>query len=129
METLVRGTTLVRRILRACAMMPFAGRPIHDGDDGQDAELRARADTIYHPAGTCRLRGDSGAVLDPQLRVRGVDKPGVADASIMGEPQDPGAERHDWRTGRRLALLRRQPRTLKQSMHLCTPLAASRDST
>jgi choline dehydrogenase-like flavoprotein len=87
METLVRGTKLVRRILRARPMMAFAGRPLHDGDDAEDGELRAvirnHADTIYHPAGTCRMGGDSDAVLDPQLRVRGVDKLRVADASIM----------------------------------------------
>ena len=45
--------------------------------------IRARADTIYHPAGSCRMGGDARAVLDPQLRVRGVDKLRVADASIM----------------------------------------------
>jgi choline dehydrogenase-like flavoprotein len=87
METLMRGTALVRRILCARPMMPFTGRPIHDDDDAEDEELReairARADTIYHPAGTCRMGGDSRAVLDPQLRVRGVDKLRVADASIM----------------------------------------------
>jgi choline dehydrogenase-like flavoprotein len=86
-ETLVRGTKLVRRILHARPMMAFAGCPLHDGDDAEDAELRAviraHADTIYHPAGTCRMGGDSDAVLDPQLRVRGVDKLRVADASIM----------------------------------------------
>jgi choline dehydrogenase-like flavoprotein len=87
METLVRGTTLVRRILHARPMMPFAGQAVHDGDDTQDAELRAviraRADTIYHAAGTCRMGDDARAVLDPQLRVRGVDRLRVADASIM----------------------------------------------
>jgi choline dehydrogenase-like flavoprotein len=86
-ETLVRGTMLVRGILRARPMMPFAGRAVHDGEDAEEEELRAviraRADTIYHPAGTCRMGGDSRAVLDPQLRVRGVDKLRVADASIM----------------------------------------------
>ena len=68
-------------------MRPFVGSPIHDDDEVQDEKLhaviRAYADTIYHPAGTCRMGGDSRAVLDPQLRVRGVDKLRVADASIM----------------------------------------------
>ena len=87
METLVRGTTLVRRILRARPMMAFAGCSVHDDDDAEEEQLRAviraRADTIYHPAGTCRMGGDARAVLDPQLRVRGVDKLRVADASVM----------------------------------------------
>lgn len=39
--------------------------------------------TAHHPAGTCRMGSDSGAVLDPQLRVRGVDGLRVVDASAM----------------------------------------------
>lgn len=35
------------------------------------AHIRARADTIYHPAGTCKMGVDDMAVVDPQLKVRG----------------------------------------------------------
>ncbi|MGA7986408.1 MAG: GMC oxidoreductase, partial [Burkholderiales bacterium] len=45
--------------------------------------IRARTDTVYHPAGTCRMGSDAGAVLDPELRVRGVDGLRVADCSVM----------------------------------------------
>ena len=38
---------------------------------------------MFHPSGTCRMGGDPGAVVDGQLRVRGVDGLRVADASIM----------------------------------------------
>jgi choline dehydrogenase len=52
-----------------------------------DAELtsfiREAADTIYHPAGTCRMGNDAAAVVDASLRVRGVTGLRVADASIM----------------------------------------------
>ncbi len=52
-------------------------------DDTLMREIRARADTIYHPVGTARMGTDDMAVVDPQLRVRGVEGLRVVDASIM----------------------------------------------
>ena len=53
--------------------------------DGADALLaayvRATTDTTFHPVGTCRMGVDAGAVVDPQLRVRGVQALRVIDAS------------------------------------------------
>ena len=55
-----------------------------------DADIRAfirrSADTIFHPAGTCRMGRSSDSVVDPQLRVRGVDGVRIADASIFPAP-------------------------------------------
>lgn len=52
--------------------------------DGELAEIiRNRADTVYHPVGTCRMGADDRSVVDSQLRVRGVQGLRVADASIM----------------------------------------------
>jgi choline dehydrogenase-like flavoprotein len=45
--------------------------------------IRQNADTIYHPVGTCRMGQDAMAVVDPQLKVRGVLGLRVVDASVM----------------------------------------------
>jgi choline dehydrogenase-like flavoprotein len=48
-----------------------------------DAYIRRTALTAHHPCGTCRMGSDDGAVLDPALRVRGVEGLRVVDASAM----------------------------------------------
>jgi choline dehydrogenase-like flavoprotein len=45
--------------------------------------IRRKAETIYHPVGTCRMGSDAAAPLDSELRVRGVDGLRVVDASVM----------------------------------------------
>ena len=58
-----------------------------DASVNTDAEIRAfirrAGDTIFHPAGTCRMGRSSAAVVDPQLRLRGIEGLRIADASIM----------------------------------------------
>ncbi|SEJ33839.1 GMC family oxidoreductase [Frateuria terrea] len=87
MELLLEGARIVRRILAAPALAAYGGRALHgtgsEDDEGLRALIRAHADTIYHPVGTCRMGADAGAVVDPRLRVRGVQGLRVADASIM----------------------------------------------
>ena len=48
-----------------------------------EAWLRNKAETIYHPVGTCRMGNDKDAVVDPNLRVRGIESLRVIDGSIM----------------------------------------------
>lgn len=84
---LVRGFKLARRILDAPPFAPFPAEElytagVHSDHDIEQA-IRARADTIYHPVGTCRMGSDERSVLDPQLRVRGVDALRVVDCSVM----------------------------------------------
>ena len=77
-----------REILAQKAFDPYRGAPIFPArDDLSDAELvefvRAKAETVYHPIGTCRMGSDAGSVVDPDLRVRGVEGLRVIDASVM----------------------------------------------
>ena len=59
-------------------------RPIDINDD-KDIEqaIREEADTIYHPVGTCKMGNDEMAVVDNQLKVHGIERLRIIDASIM----------------------------------------------
>jgi choline dehydrogenase len=81
---------LSRRILAQDAFAPYRGDERFPGasvqdDDAIDAFIRRKAESIYHPIGTCTMGGDgdAAAVVDPALRVRGVDGLRVVDASVM----------------------------------------------
>ena len=80
----------MREVGRQRAMDRFRGAELIPGDAARsdrdvDAHIRATAITAHHPLGTCRmgLPGDEGAVVDPELNVRGVDGLRVVDASVM----------------------------------------------
>jgi choline dehydrogenase len=57
--------------------------PDSSSDEDIEAHCRQRLQTLYHPVGTCRMGDDPGAVVDRQLRVRGVEALRVVDASVM----------------------------------------------
>ncbi len=87
MATLKRGVAHSLRILASPAMQPYTGAPVRppaeEALDDLEPRIRAEADTIYHPVGTCRMGGDDASVLDPLLRVRGTEGLRVVDASVM----------------------------------------------
>ncbi len=88
LKMMVECARIARDILAQPAFDRWRGAPIFpERDDLDDAGLaafvRAKAETIYHPIGTCRMGRDDGAVVDPQLRLRGLDGLRVVDASVM----------------------------------------------
>lgn len=87
MAVLRAGVRLSHRIVGAPPMSGYRPKdryPIDlDDDQALDELIRNRADTVYHPVGTCRMGADEGAVVDPTLKARGLDGLWVADASIM----------------------------------------------
>jgi choline dehydrogenase-like flavoprotein len=88
LPTLLKGLKLARAISQAPALSRHIARETLPGprvtsDADLEADIRARAETIYHPVGTCRMGSDPASVADPQGRVRGVQGLRVVDASLM----------------------------------------------
>jgi choline dehydrogenase len=85
LSVLVHGARLARQLALAPPLQAFGGvrelPPTAETDT--EAALRAVAQTIYHPACTCRMGADALAVLDGDLRIPGIDGLRVADASAM----------------------------------------------
>ena len=81
------GVRLSHRIADAPPLLALGPKDRHpvdySDDDALDELLRNRADTIYHPVGTCRMGADDEAVVDPTLKAKGLDGLWVADASVM----------------------------------------------
>jgi choline dehydrogenase len=87
-ETLVAGVRETRRIVETKAMDDFRGTEVSPGCDVQSDDaildyIRATAQTAYHPVGTCKMGADEMAVVDPELKVLGIEGLRVADGSIM----------------------------------------------
>ncbi len=87
-KALVAAVRRVRDIFAAPVLDPYRGAELLPGpavasDDAILAYIRANAESVYHPVGSCKMGSDEMAVVDDRLRVRGVEALRVADAAVM----------------------------------------------
>ena len=87
-DTLIAGARAARRVVASDAFAAYRGAEVWPGAnvvaDGDLAQfVREKSETLYHPVGTCKMGADPMAVVDQDLRVRGLQGLRVADASIM----------------------------------------------
>ncbi|HJU20550.1 MAG TPA: GMC family oxidoreductase N-terminal domain-containing protein [Stellaceae bacterium] len=92
-DALIYGARLARKIAAQPALKPFVVAEVLPGpqvesDEQMIEEIRVRGVSNLHPVGTCRMGRGVDAVVDPRLKVHGIEALRVADASIM--PQVPG---------------------------------------
>lgn len=96
-EIMIRAVRRMRDIMKQGAISRYIENELTPGeavvdDRSIEADMRQNIVTAHHLSGTCAMGGDIASVVDPQLRVRGVEGLRVADASIM--PMLPGAALH-----------------------------------
>ncbi len=88
LEPLLRGLRIARKILAMPEMAKYQATEILPGpalnsDDEMRDYMRRTCTAVHHPGGSCRMGSDADAVVDPQLKLRGVDGLRVVDASIF----------------------------------------------
>jgi 4-pyridoxate dehydrogenase len=85
LKVLRAGMRMAVDVGRQRPLAPFVGAEVTSftTDAEIDAHIRATGITVYHPIGTCRMGSDDDSVVDPELRVRGVEALRVVDASVM----------------------------------------------
>jgi choline dehydrogenase-like flavoprotein len=87
--TLMAGLRMCADIAKSPALKGIIGKIARPhgatdlGDETLERALNSLSHTLYHPVSTCRMGSDDASVVDPELRVRGVDGLRVADASVM----------------------------------------------
>jgi choline dehydrogenase len=89
-KVIVAGIRMLRDIYAQPAFRDLVeGEVLPGADRRTDREIldfaREKGGTVFHAAGTCRMGNDSRSVVDPELRVRGVERLRVIDASVMPE--------------------------------------------
>jgi choline dehydrogenase len=88
LQKAVVGVKLIRQLFQTTAFDEFRGEEVAPGaeiqsDESIESHIRSSCTTLYHPVGTCKMGIDSMAVVDPELRVYGIQGLRVVDASIM----------------------------------------------
>ena len=84
----VAGLAFARKLARTSPLADLVAEEFLPGPNAKNASdllafARAKGATIFHPAGTCRMGSDGDAVVDPRLRLRGLDRLWVVDCSVM----------------------------------------------
>lgn len=86
-QVLQEGVEMIRSVMANAKIASASNGELHPGPqfagNALSDEIRNRATTVYHGVGSCRMGVDERAVVDPELRVRGIEGLRVADASIM----------------------------------------------
>ncbi len=84
-KILIEGYKLTRNIMEQHSLAPYRGKTLYPAASDEEIlhRIQQRTDTVYHPVGSCRMGTDEMAVVDPYLRVHGIENLMVADASIM----------------------------------------------
>ncbi len=85
---LIRALKIARKAFATPAFAKYEGVEVAPGADTQsdtqfDQYIRETGYTVHHPVGSCRMGSDTGAVVDPQLRLNGIANLRIADASVM----------------------------------------------
>ncbi|WP_297339317.1 GMC family oxidoreductase N-terminal domain-containing protein [Pseudophaeobacter sp.] len=87
LAVLIKGARKTRQLMQTAPLSGYIHKELFIKEEPDDAALeqhiRARSDTIYHPVGTCKMGQDDMAVVDPDLKVRGLAGLRVVDASVM----------------------------------------------